>query len=60
MKIMAMHETVMDCVMNGNNCDTLVGYTIGYGVYYLSNETIILTEEGMKIQEHMPNSKRCQ
>merc|ERR550519_2273025 len=44
-KIMKLNTLVMDCVMEGERCDQLVGTAIWYTVYIVSNETIILTEE---------------
>merc|ERR550519_3019800 len=44
-KIKELNTLVMDCVMEGERCDQLVGTAIWYTVYIVSNETIILTEE---------------
>merc|ERR550519_1351147 len=44
-KIVELNTLIMDCVMEGERCDQLVGTAIWYTVYIVSNETIILTEE---------------
>ena len=47
-KIVELQRLVMDCSMDGERCDELAGTAIWYTVYILSNETIILTEEGKR------------
>ena len=58
-QIVELQRLVMDCSMEGERCDELAGTAIWYTVYILSNETIILTEEGEILRYLVTNNCLC-